>query len=135
MTQKGFLRRVLHLGAQSEPHILFTETGVVPIQHRRLQLSLRFLLFLFRPAPPLLVQGAIHNPVNLALYNKPGYISDLIVALATLPIPVRASPRDLAIEPSIPRILTAVGASFKTELHTTVRNSSKHGTSVIVPTL
>lgn len=45
--QHQFLRRLLHLNGRSLLHVLFSETGVVPISHRRLLLTMRFIRSFF----------------------------------------------------------------------------------------
>ena len=83
--QTMFLRRLLGLGDRSIRAPLFTETGVMPIRHRRLILAIKYLAYAVSLPESHYVKCAFNDSVNLWMAGKPCWLGDLQYALNALP--------------------------------------------------
>ncbi|KAL1742490.1 hypothetical protein HDZ31DRAFT_12034, partial [Schizophyllum fasciatum] len=79
--QTSYLRRALGLGAHSILAPLFTETGVMPIAYRRLQLALGFLQYLLSLPTAHYAGAALRDSIALASASKPCWFNDLRIVL------------------------------------------------------
>jgi len=70
--QLSFLRRVLEVNPRSMRAFLFSETGVMPIRHRRLVLGLRALKYYMEGPPGSYTRLAVAQAMALA---EAGYVS------------------------------------------------------------
>jgi hypothetical protein len=86
--QTMFLRRLLGLGPNSMRAPLFTELGLLPIQYRRLILTLRYLGYLAALPPTHYAHVVLEDSYSLYKAGGQGYWMDLVYALGKLPYPV-----------------------------------------------
>lgn len=82
--QIRYLRRLLRLQKRSMRWVLYTETGLPPIRHRRLLLALRFLSYLIPLTRSHLVRCAFDDSLDLARCGHAGWVGDLANALYDL---------------------------------------------------
>ncbi|KZS94223.1 hypothetical protein SISNIDRAFT_474178 [Sistotremastrum niveocremeum HHB9708] len=76
-SQRQFIRNRLGLPANSLIAPLYTETGLWPIQYRRLDLTLRYLMFLRELPPSRLAAIAFQDQRLLASAGSPCWFTDL----------------------------------------------------------
>ncbi|KAF6747319.1 hypothetical protein DFP72DRAFT_821958 [Ephemerocybe angulata] len=81
-----FLRRLLGLNPRSPIGPLFTETGVMPIRHRRIILALRFARYALQQPHSHYVNRAFRDALELHRRNKRSWVSDIAKALRSLPL-------------------------------------------------
>ncbi|KAH9895661.1 hypothetical protein C8Q73DRAFT_688920 [Cubamyces lactineus] len=87
--QHTFLRRTLGVSKRAQIAPLYTETGIWPLSYRRLQLAIRYLIYVLRDKPPL-VEAAFAELWELtATHHAPSWWGDLHLAARALPVPVR----------------------------------------------
>ncbi|KAF6750695.1 hypothetical protein DFP72DRAFT_817439 [Ephemerocybe angulata] len=82
--QEQYLRRVLGVGSRCRKCILFTETGLIPLQVRRLSLTVKCILYLLRN-PALLASAAYRELVSLDFAGHRTWVSRLREAITALP--------------------------------------------------
>ncbi|EPS93078.1 hypothetical protein FOMPIDRAFT_1105391, partial [Fomitopsis schrenkii] len=85
--QKTYLRRMLGINPKSVTTLLFTETGLWPIQYRRLALAIRYASYVVSQCPPLPF-AALAEARTLATAGNASWLGDLHHALQSLPVPV-----------------------------------------------
>lgn len=79
--QIRFIRRLLRLQRRSMYHILYSETGLMPLRYRRLILALRFLAYLISLPAHHYARCAFEDSLDLARNAKSGWVGDLLNAL------------------------------------------------------
>ncbi|RXW12563.1 hypothetical protein EST38_g13290 [Candolleomyces aberdarensis] len=80
--QKAFLRRALGLSKRSIISVLFTETGLDPLEFRRLDLVVGYWQYMVTCGPSRYVYQAMREAIQLDFDGHKSWISDLRVALA-----------------------------------------------------
>ncbi|EIN14587.1 hypothetical protein PUNSTDRAFT_24260, partial [Punctularia strigosozonata HHB-11173 SS5] len=85
--QFRYLRRALGLTARSHTVVLFTETGLMPLRHRRLILALRYLVHLCSLPADHYAYLALQQSFALAHDGSPCWVLDLRYVLSRLPGP------------------------------------------------
>ncbi|KAF6745664.1 hypothetical protein DFP72DRAFT_1017897 [Ephemerocybe angulata] len=83
--QKRCLRRLNGVGPRSPTAPLFTETGIMPIRHRRIILALRFAQYALEEPPEHWVNRAYRDVLAMYRAGKKGWMRDMVRALAKLP--------------------------------------------------
>jgi hypothetical protein len=86
--QLTFIRRLLGLPTRSTRHILFTETGLLPLRYRRLMLALRYMSYLVKLPPQHYANAAFWDSVDLACHGRNSWFAELHRICAALPHPV-----------------------------------------------
>ncbi|KAJ7051588.1 hypothetical protein C8F01DRAFT_1339221 [Mycena amicta] len=101
-----YLRRILGLGSRSLTVVLFSETGIWPIQYRRVFLALKYLRYLLslhatdqNPARP--AWHALHESIELAGRRKTSWILHLRKALSRLTPHVEFSIAEIMTRPEM----------------------------------
>ncbi|KLO04484.1 hypothetical protein SCHPADRAFT_840528, partial [Schizopora paradoxa] len=79
--QHMFLRRLLALNPKSMTAVLFTETGIMPLQTRRLVLALRYLVYLLNLTDSHLARCALNEAINLARNGHASWWGDILHVL------------------------------------------------------
>ncbi|EIN08657.1 hypothetical protein PUNSTDRAFT_21169, partial [Punctularia strigosozonata HHB-11173 SS5] len=82
--QFKFVRRALGLSSRSHTAVLFTETGLMPLRHRRVILALRYLVHLLTIPRGRYASLALYKSFELANANVQCWISDIRIVLAAL---------------------------------------------------
>ncbi|KAE9383613.1 hypothetical protein BT96DRAFT_968600 [Gymnopus androsaceus JB14] len=75
--QKSFFRRLLGLSKTAIVVATYTETGIIPLQFRRLELALRFLSYLLGHPASTYVRAALEESLILDSQGKKPWIGDL----------------------------------------------------------
>ncbi|KAE9397031.1 hypothetical protein BT96DRAFT_966326 [Gymnopus androsaceus JB14] len=75
--QKSFFRRLLGLSKTAIVVATYTETGIIPLQFRRLELALRFLSYLLGRPASTYVRAALEESLILDSQGKKSWIGDL----------------------------------------------------------
>ena len=84
-TLHAFIRRMLGLSDRSMLVVLFTETGLMPLQYRRIILALSYLQHLLSLPASHYAHMALRDGLALATAHKPCWVSDLCIVLHHLP--------------------------------------------------
>lgn len=71
---------------------LHTETSIIPLQYRRVQLAVRYLGYLISLPPTHLAHGALIDSCSLDEAGCTGWVMDLRYALLHLPHPIGLPP-------------------------------------------
>ncbi|KAI0330374.1 hypothetical protein GY45DRAFT_1302958 [Cubamyces sp. BRFM 1775] len=86
--QRTYLRRALNISRRSQVAPLYCETGIWPIAYRRLQLAVKYLVYILE-TQPLLVRAALYEQWHLTtLHQASSWWGDLLVVAAHLPVPI-----------------------------------------------
>jgi Reverse transcriptase (RNA-dependent DNA polymerase) len=83
--QHTFLRRLLGLNPRSMRAFLFSETGLAPIAYRRINLVLRYLLYIIALPDDHLVLRAFRECQTLHSSGFPSWLGDLAVVINRIP--------------------------------------------------
>ncbi|KAE9383025.1 hypothetical protein BT96DRAFT_773835, partial [Gymnopus androsaceus JB14] len=75
--QKSFFRRLLGLSKTAIIVATYTETGIIPLQFRGLELALRFLLYLLGRPANTYARAALNESLALDSQDKKSWIGDL----------------------------------------------------------
>ncbi|THV00867.1 hypothetical protein K435DRAFT_559516, partial [Dendrothele bispora CBS 962.96] len=111
--QHSFLRRLLGLNSHSMLVVLFTETGLVPIRYRRLQLALSYLKYAASCSKDHLAFAAFSHCCSLHRKGASSLIGDIIFALACLPVPVNCTLADCSVPERIDHMSAKVLQSWE----------------------
>ncbi|TEB27798.1 hypothetical protein FA13DRAFT_1877563 [Coprinellus micaceus] len=84
-----------------QPVILFTETGLIPIRYRRLEFSLRFLVYATQCPRGHYVREAMEEAVKLDFGGDKSWISDLRTTIQRLPFHCAFPTHDLLGDPDV----------------------------------
>ncbi|KAF6750939.1 hypothetical protein DFP72DRAFT_817063 [Ephemerocybe angulata] len=110
--QLYFLRRLLGLNPRSPIGPLFTETGVMPIRHRRIILALRFARYALLQDANHFVNLAFRDAIQMHTNGKRSWVTDLETALKRLPLfPVILDIRELENVAGIDSLIDQVQSS------------------------
>lgn len=122
--QKSFIRRVLGLHARSPIAPLHSETGIYPLQYRRIMIALRYLKYLTGLPRSRLVRVAFDDSVLLLGSGQACWLGDILHALQSLPVPVAVKKLEtLLTEDGIKYIETLVNKSLELFLLEAIRNN------------
>lgn len=88
--------------------VLFTETGVIPIRHRRIILALRYLAYLVDLPMEPFTRHALEDSKVLLNERKPGWLGDLVRVLDQLPSLIQITMEDIESRPRIERVMARV---------------------------
>ncbi|KAF9032465.1 hypothetical protein BDZ89DRAFT_897468, partial [Hymenopellis radicata] len=89
--QLSFLRRLLGLTARCSTAVLFTETGVLPLQYRRLLVALRFFRYLVKLPLNHFAASASMDSFLLHAAALSSWSMDIRYVLENLPVPIYVS--------------------------------------------
>ncbi|KAF8314099.1 hypothetical protein DL93DRAFT_2058556 [Clavulina sp. PMI_390] len=120
-----FIRRLLRLPRNSQLHVLFSETGFIPLRHWRLILSLCFIKSVVQLSDGHFARAAFLDSVILALCGSPGFASDLVWALDNLPYPVHSDVRSLMTVAGLDTALSNIKQSYKDQLFDAMVSSTR----------
>jgi hypothetical protein len=109
--QLDFLRRFLRLPERSMKAILFTETGLLPIRHRRIIIALHYLLYLVEMDASLPPHLALLECIHLARLKVPSWFTDLQWVLRKLESPV-VLPTAIPSRELVTRLVQEVAHSY-----------------------
>ncbi|KAJ7061886.1 hypothetical protein C8F01DRAFT_1231043 [Mycena amicta] len=126
-----FWRRVLGLGARSLTVVLFSETGIWPIQYRRVFLALKYLRYLLTlhahdqdPARP--AWHAVQESIELARHRKTSWILHLRKALSRLTPHVEFNISEIMTRPEmVEEAMKNVEGSLHSWITTKIEESSR----------
>ncbi|KAJ7181841.1 hypothetical protein C8R46DRAFT_808951, partial [Mycena filopes] len=79
-----FLRRMLGVGSRSMKAVLFSETGIWPIQYRRVYLALKNLCYWLTLDEDRPAWSALQESLTLARAKKISWFNDLRIVLSRL---------------------------------------------------
>ncbi|KZV90728.1 hypothetical protein EXIGLDRAFT_573704, partial [Exidia glandulosa HHB12029] len=82
--QKAFIRRILGVHKRSPVAPLHTESGLVPLKFRRLELALRFLDYLRLWPRSSYASAAYHDAVELSKTGHKGWLMDIVYVAQAL---------------------------------------------------
>lgn len=109
-----FVRRLLGIGSRAIVASLFTETGFMPIGHRRLILALRYLQYLLRLPPHQYAAAAMRDTFALAGSSQACWATDIRLVLRRLCVGLEGAWHALQDFKSVDDIIAAVeGAAGK----------------------
>ncbi|KAJ3516411.1 hypothetical protein NMY22_g14215 [Coprinellus aureogranulatus] len=83
--QEGYLRNVMDVGALCMLVILFTETGILPIRYRRLDLALRFVQYAMQCPRGHYVREAMEESIRMDIDGEACWLGDLRKSIQALP--------------------------------------------------
>ncbi|THU95036.1 hypothetical protein K435DRAFT_966617 [Dendrothele bispora CBS 962.96] len=114
-----FLRRLLGVNNHSILAILFSETGLLPVRYRRLQLTLGYLKYL------QYASAAFRH--SCALYNNRSscWIGDVIHTLENLPVPVHVTLQGLLHTKSVDAVIEQVAESWESSLRMFIQDATR----------
>lgn len=111
--QHTFLRRLLRLQTRSQLCILFTETGLWPLQFRRLALQLRYLHYLLTLPQSHLASVALRETIAAARAAPTGWFSDLRNACQKVGLDLPETPSTDSVASIEPHLKTALYQHLK----------------------
>ncbi|EIM90461.1 uncharacterized protein STEHIDRAFT_33397, partial [Stereum hirsutum FP-91666 SS1] len=123
--QIRYIRRLLHLRRRSMYHVLYSETGLMPLRYRRLILALRFLRYLVLLPQRHYARCAFDDSLDLARTGRSGWVGDLAIALGRLDHPVHFDfMADVTVE-VVDGLIEEVEASSEHWVRAVIDNSPK----------
>ncbi|KAI0653084.1 hypothetical protein C8Q70DRAFT_1059635 [Cubamyces menziesii] len=123
--QHTYLRRALGISKRAQITPLYTETGIWPLAYRRLQLAVRYLIYVLRDKPPL-VEAAFSELWELtATHHASSWWGDLHLAALALPVPVRLPVHERPTTESLQACLAEITGSLAAHLRNRVRESRR----------
>lgn len=87
--QKAFIRRILGVHKRSPLAPLHTETGLVPLKFRRLELALRFVGYLCQRPVDSYAAAAYREAVQLSMAGQKGWLMDIAYVAQSLGLNVQ----------------------------------------------
>ncbi|TRM58327.1 hypothetical protein BD626DRAFT_463973 [Schizophyllum amplum] len=114
--QINFFRRILGYTKRSMRAIVFSETGVLPILHRRLILALRFYKRMLMDLSGSLASRAFCDARALYVDGQKGWIGDIVVGLTRLAPPVLVDFRRVVTGDHVDALMTRVEDSFQAQV-------------------
>ncbi|KAL1688754.1 hypothetical protein GGG16DRAFT_59258 [Schizophyllum commune] len=107
-----FFRRVLGYSTRSMRAIIFSETGILPILHRRLILALHFYKHMLDLPADAIAAHAFRDALALYAAGRPSWIGDLATGLGRLePIAVRVDFLQVRSAAHVDTVIARVEAS------------------------
>ncbi|THU93580.1 hypothetical protein K435DRAFT_903321 [Dendrothele bispora CBS 962.96] len=105
--------------------ILFSETGLLPVRYRRLQLTLSYLKYLILVPRHQYASAAFRH--SCALYNNCSscWIGDVIHTLENLPIPVHVTLQGLLHTKSVDAMIEQVAESWESSLQMFMQDATR----------
>lgn len=127
IVQQAYLRRLLQLGTRANTVLLFSETGLLPLRERRLDLALCFLRYCIQQPTAHLARAAMSAMASLAELPSPsGWYHDLRVGLSKLEPPVLLPAAALLQHPAdVDAIIERVFTSLRTNVLSSIAKSHK----------
>ncbi|TFY62859.1 hypothetical protein EVG20_g6551 [Dentipellis fragilis] len=125
LLQCKYIRRLLGVSTRCSRVFLFTETGLVPLNYRRVLLSLGFLAYALAQPPERLVHRALATALRLARDGTPCWITDLQWVLCHLPVAVDVLVTDLGDAACVPGVVDRVHDSLDSHLQTRFQASAR----------
>ncbi|KAJ7142485.1 hypothetical protein C8R44DRAFT_602888, partial [Mycena epipterygia] len=123
--QHSYLRRLLGIKSRSMLAVLFTETGLMPIQIRRLLLALGRLRYMAGLKGNRVVQCALWDSVDLFSTGFAGWAGDVAIMLSTLPTPIHIAPADFLSVPTIEALRKKVAEVVDTDFQLDIDHLKK----------
>lgn len=108
MLTSTFLRRILWLYSRSKLHVLFSETGVLMLPHRRLIFALQCIAYLLRRDCGHLVRAVSDDSTKCSHHHFASYAREVLYALNQLAAPVPESTFSLTSAESVNSLAKAV---------------------------
>ncbi|KAK7008449.1 hypothetical protein R3P38DRAFT_2413192, partial [Favolaschia claudopus] len=99
--QHEFLRRLLGVHGRSILAVLFTETGIIPLNYRRVTEVLGYLGYVLGLSPSHIAGDTYLDSLALAGGGFSGWVSDLKIVMESLPVAVELRASDLC-ETAVP---------------------------------
>ena len=116
--QYRFIRRcILRVSDTCLTVALFTETVIMLIRYRRLTI-LKYLIYLLRLDNGRLARAALKDLVDLWVLRKPGWISDIIHVLKSLPFELPPINFNTLSPHDVQTLIDAVDTGVERNLHT-----------------
>ncbi|KAG6883163.1 hypothetical protein C0992_009520, partial [Termitomyces sp. T32_za158] len=85
--QVAYCRRLLGLTSRCTLVPLFTETGILPLNYRRVVLATKYLSYLLSLPPTHYASSALRDSIALAQAHQPSWTADLAAVLDALSTP------------------------------------------------
>ncbi|KAF8879476.1 hypothetical protein BD779DRAFT_1649417, partial [Infundibulicybe gibba] len=123
--QTAFLRRLLGLNKRAMLAPLYTETSVVPLRFRRLNLALRYLQYLISLPNERYARAALNDSIQLAAEGKPSWVMDLEYVLHKLPFRATLPNLKTATVEDIEQVIKCVQTGMEKYLQSCIDNSPK----------
>ncbi|THV03490.1 hypothetical protein K435DRAFT_747737 [Dendrothele bispora CBS 962.96] len=123
--QHMFLRRLLGVNNHSILAILFSETGLLPVRYRRLQLALGYLKYLIQLPLHQYASAAFHHSCSLYNNRASCWIGDIIHTLKNLPVPVHVTLQGLLHTNSVDAVIGQVAESWESSLRMFVQEAAR----------
>jgi len=124
--QHRFIRRcILRVSDTCLTVALFTETAIMPIHYRRLIITLKYLIYLLQLDDDQLARAALKDSVHLWILGKPGWISDIIHVLKSLPFELPPLNFNTLMPHEVQMMIDAVDAGSERHLHQSLEQSPK----------
>lgn len=105
--------------------ILYTESGVMPIQYRRILLALKHLKYVIQLPPNMYASAAFRDSLDLLQMGKPGWLGDIKYALENLPVSVTLRMEHVTSTDGVDSLIGLVKSSCALHLHKTVEESTR----------
>ncbi|THU77421.1 hypothetical protein K435DRAFT_889798 [Dendrothele bispora CBS 962.96] len=121
--QHSFLRRLLGLNSHSMLVILFTETGLLPLRYRRLELALSYAKYAAACPDSHYAKCAWMHSCNLVRKGHSSQVGDIIHVLSRLPVPVKSSVEDFLSSARLDNLIVAVRDSWITSATDAIQGS------------
>ncbi len=122
--QHAYIRRMLGLNKRSSIAVLFTETGLWPIRYRRISLALRYLAYILRERLKFALL-ALQEAISLCIEGKTSWMSDLVIVLQRLPVPIVLSNLDSLSVQRVQSLTAMVESSMSRYLEELIECSPK----------
>ncbi|KAF8872278.1 hypothetical protein BD779DRAFT_1452936, partial [Infundibulicybe gibba] len=121
----AFLRRLLGLNKRAMLVPLYTETSVVPLRFRRLNLALRYLQYLISLPNERYAKAALNDSIQLAAEGMPSWVMDLEYVLHNLPFRAMLPNLKTATVEDIEQVIKCVQTGMEKHLQSCIDNSPK----------
>lgn len=125
--QNHYLRCMLGMGKRCMLAVLASETGLEPIRYRRMILVLRYMKYLCNLPHTRLAWNALMDSLGLAKRGHQSWVSDVAVALQSLPIPVTWNYQGLSeiTEDMVEVLMKKVTRSLNVDVQTKIEHSTR----------
>jgi len=97
----------------------------MPIRYRRLIITLKYLIYLLQLDDDRLARAALKDSVHLWILGKPGWISDIIHVLKSLPFELPPLNFNTLMPHEVQMMIDAVDAGSERHLHQSLEQSPK----------